>query len=357
MAYGSSRYRYSRRGYAGGRVMAPFGRPLYPVPFKRKRPGVRSGAPIRQGRRVRRRIASRGYTAVKQKRRSLFKKAMKNGDNSSVSTLTWGNRRMNSHTNTLFKKVTSMQTESYHSSTSRLSVFGQQAVYDAAVGLQNSQLLAMFTKANGGVAGTLQNEVSMFIRYLKRRIVFRNQSNSVGKLTLYDLVCRRQPVSPTTNDPIECFIKGYSDLGLPNQHLQVGITPFKSAEFKRYWKVKRVTIIDMEPGQQHEHVVVHHVNRFIKSSAWEEHGGALYLPGLSSAVMAVHHGGIGHESATVTNVNYMPMRVDYTVLQEVNYGFMTQVLPSYTYTNNLPAVTDFDFMGENQDVDADIVNA
>lgn len=355
MAYGSSRYRYSRRGYSGGRTVAPFGRPLYPVPFKRKRPAVRSGAPLRQGRRVRRRT-SRSYTAVKQKRRSLFKKPMKNGDNSSVSTLTWGNRRMNSHTQTLFKKVTGMQTESYHSSTSNTSVFGQQIVYDASVGLENSQLLAMFTKANSGNA-TISNEVSLFVRYLKRRVVLRNQSNSVGKLTLYDLVCRRQPVSTSANDPLDCFIKGYADLGLPNQHLQVGISPFKSAEFRRFWKVKRVTVIDIEPGQQHEHVVVHHVNRFIKSSVMEAHGGVRFLPGLSSALMAVHHGGIGHDNTTITNVNYMPMRVDYTVLQEVNYGYMTQVLPSYTYTNNLPAVADFDFMGENQDIDADVINA
>lgn len=354
MAYGTSYYR-RRLGGKLGNYASTMG--LQPVPFTRKRKGpptiTGTQVPIRLGRRVRARTAGSTFTATKRKRQR-FGTAKKTGDNSSISATRFG-RAWDSHvTKTIMRRVLGRQVYAYNAVTSSVSVQGQQAVYGARIFTRND-LNNIAIKANDGV-NFPDNGIKLFLEYGKMKVVFKNQSNLVGRVSIYDIDHTKTGPGTGYDEPVEAWTKGFTDMGLTNQHLQVGNTPFGSAEFRQLYRVKKVTTLHMEPGQQHEHTIYVKLNQVCDSTRWSNWT-ADSIGWLTRSVMLVWHGSLGHESTAATSVSYMPMRLDVAVHREMKYGYLEKKQPAYAYTNVLPTVVNFDFMGENQDVDLDALDA
>jgi len=184
----------------------------------------------------------------------------------------------------------------------------------------------------------------------------KNQSNCVAKLSLYDLVTKKNTVSSSLDEPGELWAKGLTDYGAVGV-TTVGFTPFRSPEFNQYFGVNRVTTVSMEPGQQHDHVVYQLYNRVLDSIQFENNVGTS-IAGVTRFLLVVFHGSLGHESASASTVSYMPVTFDYAWSSEYTYGWIEKSARGFTATDANPTtIVDMDFMGENGDVDANIVTA
>lgn len=349
--YGS---RYRRR-LGGNGPVAPFGRPLYPVPFtRRKRPATSiTGAPIRMGRRVRPRLAGKSYTKT-QRKKKLFGRARKLGDNSSISA-TYIGRRWNPRAGrSIMKNMLGVQCLASNAVSTSTSTQGKQGIKSFQI-LTRAQLNELTIAANGGGAFP-DNPIKVFLQFAKMKLNIKNQSNLVGRLTLYDIDYIKTPAGTGFDDPQECWAKGFTDLSASGQEFNIGCTPYLSPEFRQNCRVRRVTVINMEPGQQHEHNVYFAINRVCDSTRWSNWTSNA-IGWLTTTTMCVWNGSLGHESTTNANVTYMPMKLDFAYHYDVRYGVLEKKQTAFTMTNNLPTVTNFDFMGENQDADIDNADA
>lgn len=353
MAYGNYRGRrvYRRRlgGGYGGRVMAPFGRPLYPVPFKRKHPGNPggNGAAIRQGRRVRRKYAG-GVAAVRTKQQRRIGKVTSHGDNASSSMNMIGSKYGPRQVQSVARKIVQPQTVSSHSAGTSTCGYGVQKIENFAI-MYKSSLTDMETKANGGTA--TNNSMRLFIKNGKFRLTMRNQSNHNVRMTIYDIVCKRDPPDATLDTPAEAWLKGFTDFGAATQPTLPGTTPFRSPEFRQYFAINRATTLSMEPGQQHDHTVIHNWNKLISSARFQNMV-STSCAGLTRFIMIVYHGSLMHESTTPGTVTYGSCTVDYAAYSEFSWGWISTAAPTYALTDNLAkTLVDADQMGESGDMD------
>lgn len=355
MAYGRS---YNRRRLGGSRGNYARTMGYVPVPFERKRkyPGSSTttggGAPPRLGRRVRPRMA-RSYTFTKTKTKRRPGKVTTHGDNQSSSVNVIGKRWMSQFDRMMYRKIVSPQSVFTNSSGNFSSTQGKQFVFSWFF-MNKTDLVAMETAANGGVATNLPTK--LFLKQGKFSLKIRNQSNTNAKISFYDLTTKRNTVSTALDAPVECWNKGLTDYGAPNANT-VGFTPYKSPEFNQYFAVNKVTTVSLEPGQQHDHTVYHRYNRVVDSIQFQNNVGTA-LAGLTRFVLIVMHGTLGHESLTPGTVTYMPVLCDFAWTSEHTYGWIQKSTRAFTATDNNPAgVADFDFMGENGDVDANLVTS
>lgn len=342
--------------YRTGAISYARGRPVYAMAPDRKRPGTRvrkgTGAPLRRGPRVQQRRRPNTYTK-QQRRRKRINRAVKQGDNSSFS-YTMMKASWNPKLRSLYRVVQGRQTRFEQAASSASSGTGLQGA-TALVYNSTAQLSAIALACNDGVA--TNNSVRCFLGNLKMRCSFKNQSNAVGKLLIYDLLCKKSTPSTALDSPTEAWNKGLGDFGGSATLNSIGATPNASPEFRNYWSIKKCTAIMLEPGQQHDHVLNRSINKVYDSTYWANNVGAS-LAWLSGAVMFVWHGSLIHESATPTTVTYSDMRLDYAYTLEYNFGYMKQNLPSHTVVSQFPTtITDPDFMGEAGDIDANITNA
>lgn len=343
MAYGRRKYTNRRRVGNKGRVYN--GKVLQPVPFKRKRPG-NPGAALRYGRRVRRKIGTK-----------LFQTGRKTGQNSSVSFCSLGKKFPSRLDKALYTKVQGRQSLVECNSNRATSVLGEQAV-TAFFMNGAAELEAMRDIANLGVS--TENDVIFWMGHSKLSLHLRNQTNTNCKLTLYDISVKRNAFSSTYDTPIEAWDKGYLDMNaaLTSHSKEVGATPFKSPEFRLYFKVQKVTTMNLEPGMEHEHTVIQRLNRRVTSTEFANRGSTFYFKNLTHFTLAVFHGSLVHESATPATVSYAAITLDYAWRKESNFGYLRQNVPSMTYQNSITkAIVDTDFMGEDADIDTNVASA
>lgn len=340
-AYGGVAY-----GRARGYKLKPFTRRK---PYRPARTMVK--APNRMGARVR--TGKRAYVAVRRRKQKMHQRSYKTGDNSSISA-TYLRSRFGKIPRAIYTKMLGVQTRVESSSGTTSSTTGRQAVWNF-INLTRPTLEALKEE----VLGVSENEAKFVIQRARHRLHIKNQSNNAGKLLLYDIEVIRMPPSSSFDTLTECWVKGLVDMGdTTSTQTIVGQTPFTSPEFRQYFRIKKVTHVPLEPGQQHEHCVTNYINRVVSSTTWANHTGVLSIPGLTTCVMAVWHGSLGHESATPSTVTYLPMKLDFAVTQEVKFGYVVQSAPKLVVTSTHPTtLVDPDFMGENQDADVNDIAA
>jgi len=341
-------YRTAVNSYARGRPLAQMGyRPRKPRGgggYKKPK----TGAPVRQGQRVRR----AGKTATYTRRKRKTNRAVKQGDNSSFS-YTFIKSRWNPKLKSLYRLVQGKQTRLEQSASSAVSTTGTQNAL-AIMYFAKSRLDDITTICNDG--NFTDNSVRCFIGGIKLNCSFKNQSNAVGKLMIYDLICKKHTPSTNLDTPTEAWSKGYTDLGAGSLN-NIGTTPNISSEFRQFWGVHKVTTVMLEPGQQHDHVVSRSINKVYDSTYWANNVGTA-VARLTGSVMFVWHGSLAHESSAPTNVTYTEMRLDFAHSIEYTFGYMKQNVPSHTVYTQFPSVlADPDFMGEAGDVDANVISA
>lgn len=325
------------------------------MPFRRRRPPG-AGAKLALSARPRMgmgrsRTLTRTVTKRKKKRRTKTHVA---GMNGSMSSTRLGRRFFKSG-GVLAKQVVHKQTVATSLGNFTLSSIGKQQVLQLPI-LTAADLISIRTLANGGVA--TDNQLKLFLYESKQKIHLRNQHNALVTVLIYDISTKSVPLGSSMDSPTEAWETGLQNMGLAVNHsLNIHQTPSFSPEFRRFFKIQKVTKVLMEAGQQHEHSVYMGTNRLVDTTAVGT-GGITSMPGLTSWCMIVHYGSLAHETAITTTVSYTAARLDYTVFKSTVFAFPESELPTYTLTNGLAtAFIDADMMGENQDVDLDPNNA
>lgn len=344
--------------YRTGVINTSRGAPLYQMAPIRKRPRPSTGGRVantpgrpRMGRRVRRKVGVPNVT--KQRRRRKIGRKVKTGDNSSFS-LCEIKQSWLPIAQSLYKQICGRQTKLDQYGFSTTCGVGKQALIGLPF-MTLSQLSAIKTACNDGVSTS--NDVRCFIGKATQRVYLRNQSNSVSKVMIYDLLPIRDSTSSTTDDATEAWQKGYTDMGLTNQQTVIGNTPKFSPEFRQFWKIHKVTTVNLEAGEQHDHIVKYSINRLVSSSRWDN-STSQYIKGLSAAVLVVFHGTLVHESTAPTTVTFTDVRMDYAVSLEYSFGYIKQNTPSYVNDRVFgTTITDGDMMGETGDADVNPANA
>ena len=332
-----------------------FGRNTQPVPFRRRRPPSRLvakvGAPLRMGGRTR----TSGRTMTKRRKKKKVTKIHKRSENSSASQVRFGKYKIPTGTRTLLKSVIARRHDMEIRSTNATSTTGVQGL-QVFTTLDKDHLIQMKTDCAGGTA--TDNEITFFLKSVKRQQFYKNQSNHVVKLTLYDCVAKSQAPAVAVDTVSECWSKGLLDAN-PGGNVTVadiGQTPHKSAEFRLYWRIERVTTIYLEPGQQHEHTLIQSINRIVKSTMFDHNALVASIPGLTTTTLAVFVGSIGHDSTVASRVSFMPATIDVAMKREIQYSVLPSSTSKIVYSNLLPTpalIANFDFMGETQDADVD----
>lgn len=331
------------------------GSALVPVYKRPRRDPPRRPAPVRMGARVGPRLKSgRSYTRTATKRRRKMPKIYSHGDNSSFSYNTIVGRSNLRSLRAIAKRVVNPQTVRANGASNWSVGYGVQSVNILGF-MSKSQLVAIKTAANGGVA--TDNNLKLFLKSGLMRVNFRNTANTNMRCTIYDCVTRRTPPSSALDAPSEVWAKGMTDFSVTGTYSTVGMTPFKSPEFREYFRVNKATTVSLEPGQEHQHTVYHKWNKIVNSTHFDNAPGEA-VAGLTRYFMLVWHGTLGHEALDEGTVTTSSGKLDYMFTSQYSYGFIQEVLPSFTNTNTLDTtITTFQFMGESGDADTAIVAA
>lgn len=281
------------------------------------------------------------------------------GENTSLSSFRFG-PPMSRFNKMLYRKTEGRRTFYANSSGSVLTQTGRQTV----------QFLNALTNSDCGTTKTAldstagPNNLKVFFGYIKHRVCWKNQSNHVAALMIYDMIPRRGAQNSNYDSPIECWEKGISDAGGGTAQPYIpGSTPFQSPEFRRLFSVLKVTKIYLEPGETHEHTFYRKINGVRNSTTWDNSTSFGMVPGISHLIMWLAYGSIGHEAtvgdANPTTVTYMPCRLDYVETREYNAAVVPFSQNTYATVTNLSttAPANWDFMAESGDVDGDLVNA
>jgi len=350
--------RVGRRRLGGyGPYYIPQGQSALYVPRvtnKRKTPSGPS-APIRTGRRVRPKLVAPGSrTITKTKFRRRRANARKIGDNSSLSWNRIGGWRMSKFMYNISRSVQSPQVI-YLNGTGKLSSTTGKQQANSFLWLGQTELTAMETAANGGVATSVP--VKFFLKSMKSVLKVKNNTSCVAKVTIYDIVVKKIPPS-TIPTPESAWAKGLADYGATYTTNTVGFTPFRSPEFNMYYGVNKTTSVLLEPGQQHDHTVYRKYNKLIDSVRFQNASGTV-LPGLSWFSMVVFHGSLCHDAVDATKVSYAPVSLDCAWNKEYAYGWLEKTAKTVSITDNVGSVvvTTPNALGEGNDVDANIFNA
>jgi len=325
----------------------PHGRPKRPRGGSFKRPSASAGAPRRIGR-----GRSRTQTRTKQKRKKGYVTNNASG-NASSSTTRMGRRARG--VTRLMKRVIGKQADYRNASAQLVSTTGKQGVFGFAFNTP-ADMRALKLASQGGVA--TDNTTNLFVYDSKQRFHLKNQSNHLVKMTLYDIRMKRMATASAWDTPIKAWTKGLTDMGAAADHYQqISQTPTFSPEFRHSYQILSTTNVNLEPGQQHEHSIYQLMNRKFETTVFD--GSAfLSLPGMTTHLLVVFHGSLGHESATPGTVTFMAATLDYAFTFERKFGWVPQALPAYTLTSTLPtALIDPDHMGDSGDADVNNIAA
>jgi len=255
----------------------------------------------------------------------------------------------------MYNKLAAPQTVGSTSSGRLVANVGRQN-YTTLVSMHNAtKLRDIKTTIQGGAD---PRSIQLFLKSARTRLTLRNQANHNVRMTIYDIGVKKRYGSSSLDTPTEAWNVGVDDYGDADYDpTTVGVTPFKSPEFRRGYFVQNTTTLSMEPGQTHEHTVWHKYNRLLNSVIFE-HGNDLAVAGVTRYCMVVFHGSLFHESATPITVTTGECVVDYMLYEEYSYSYLDSINPSVTFTNGLAtALVDGDQMGEDQDQDLNAVNA
>lgn len=135
----------------------------------------------------------------------------------------------------------------------------------------------------------------------------KNQTTTPVKITLYDIVSRRDQDGALNVGPLNDWTAGLANesISLPIApadtnslgYTQVGITPFQSKQFTAKWRVKNVNTFMLDAGLEHTHFIKMKIGGMFDH---ERVIGQDVLRGLTHYTIMVTVGGLVQDGATNT---------------------------------------------------------
>lgn len=175
---------------------------------------------------------------------------------------------------------------------------------------------------------TVQNTAKFFLKQCKGEIMITNQTNDLVNMTLYDVVARRDSSVGYEYDPVSAWENGIADAGVSNGYRTVGNTPFGVPLFTTFWKVLKVTKVDLHSGGHHRHTVLIKPQRILSREIWAGTGlgSASYsscIGGVTHYTVAVCHGYPVHVTGG-TSVSTAKGQIDFVSKREYEWEVIQQ---------------------------------
>lgn len=188
---------------------------------------------------------------------------------------------------------------------------------------------------------------------VKGELVMSNASVFTTSCTIYDIMARRDlhlgvGAGTAESFPTTAWLTGLNyEGGLVSDFKVVGCTPFQSEQFNQFFKVVKVTHLELNPGGVNRHIVSFTPNRIIHNEVVEAN--SYGLKDLTCWTMVVFHGQPAHDSTNLaTEVTVSSASIDfiqsaayrYRYVQNTSTTFLKTVGLAQSFTNGPQIVND-----------------
>lgn len=268
--------------------------------------------------------------------RGAKKASIHQGANAGVSSNsgTWsrfnyGNRKVKH-----FGSLKSLQPQNYilNSSVRATSGVGQQTF---------STLTSMFTQGDlnqmlSQPSFASNNATKLLYKSCAGEILITNQEPTSCRIILYDMITRRDTSATNDQDPAYAVAHSFGDeySGSNANSLIPGVSPFQSKTFVDYYKVLKITNIELTSGQTHTHKFKFMLNKGIDGEVIEQTT-ATALKGITCYTMMQQFGMPNNDSGTKSQVSLGSTALDVVIKRNYVYYYTTQSMAAHRATQTI----------------------
>nr|WAE43017.1 MAG: capsid protein [Cressdnaviricota sp.] len=153
---------------------------------------------------------------------------------------------------------------------------GLQAVTDAGpmfdaitINLMHNYNKSVIKQPSSAAVGVLpdieanQKSFKLYLESVQQYLTFSNCTTGNITVDIYDVICKRDRSSPVTpeTDWYNGVVYDQNPSGISQDNKTPWQTPFYSNLFNDYWKVKKITHVELAQGRSHEHILKFSPNR------------------------------------------------------------------------------------------------
>lgn len=186
-------------------------------------------------------------------------------------------------------------------------------------------------------AGMTTESGKFWLGGVSAELMLTNQDSGNSRVTLYDMVCRRDSQETDVMDQWNDGLtnnKGTS--GNTRSHRNLNVTPYQSNELCAKWKIMKKTVIQMSAGQSHIHRVKHKINCMINNTNITDFH---YHHGISFVTLIVVHGMPYNDETTQTQVAVGDSALDIVCTKKFFYRALENTENYFGYTKNQGAIS------------------
>lgn len=220
---------------------------------------------------------------------------------------------------------------------------GLQATAQVGTMFSHADLLACIAnvQADAPSSGTGNGTTKVYFKSCYSEVMLQNTTNAVVRVQLWNTLPKRdiyQDPSAATLTPVQAWTEGLkiqTSGSVGNEIQYVGSRPTDAKLFNDYYRVGKVTYLDLAPGQVHYHRMHYKIDRFI---ALEMLNAAnLYtLRGWALGTMIVAYGEPMADVAG-TSTTTAPVRIHAIATANYHFSYIKSNSSYSTNANNLPA--------------------
>lgn len=169
---------------------------------------------------------------------------------------------------------------------------------------------------------------------VKSRTLLQNQDNGICRMTIFDVIGRRDSTNDNYDEPALAWYSGAVALGDGSSPTVLGATPYAVPGFTNHFKILKTTHVMLQPGELHEHVTKFKPHRMLQTNLLftSEHD---VLKGFTCFTVIVHSGGISNDTTIDSEVSIGKCKVDWVNTKEYKYVYLDRSIPTYQYSNTL----------------------
>jgi len=289
----------------------------------------------------------------KKKKQSLTQKITKRDGPISESKFHWPKTVSSRPLDKNLKKMLAPQIFNQTASARVTAAIGQQGFQTGAMpGLFTIQDMSdIFTKvaeltilAGGGIVVN-PNTQKLYFKSCSSELMMTNQTNDPAHVIIYDCVARRDSSSANFVNPGVSWQQGCVDSGSATQYQTVGNNPFAIPLFTEFWKIEKITDVNLHSGGHHVHKTwldpMHVMDREIQIALGTT--GAC-IGKWTRFSLVVIHGYPLNDSVTQTQISTSAVAVDMVWRKQYEIEVLERSTTQMAQTNTL--VTSFAVGGE-----------
>lgn len=219
---------------------------------------------------------------------------------------------------------------------------GEQEFNLIATIYSNTLLSQIYTNiATSAVYGTNSvKTLKIFLNSVTVETLITNQTNATARLILYDIVCRRDTDNSTLLNPSYVLKNTMVDvaneagsIGTNTNYQTIGFSPFTCKAFTTFYKVRKVTYLDLPAGQNHVHRTTCHPSRWINDELIRYTANG--IKNLTGYTVIQQHGYPDDYSGGTSTVVTGSTSIDYVTKYSYTYQYAVRAINSYMQGNNI----------------------